>query len=57
MTICNYVKMTGTIHIDNTDPSIIEQLKSVLETGVRLWHNDGSHNPMAQDPLANTFKE
>lgn len=57
MTVCNYVKMTGMFNIPDVDPSIVEQMSSILETGVRLWHNDNSDDPTAQDPLKNTFRE
>uniref|UniRef100_A0AB39U203 Tail fiber n=1 Tax=Staphylococcus phage vB_SauP_PSK TaxID=3240362 RepID=A0AB39U203_9CAUD len=57
MTICNYLKCTGTYTIRDIDPMLMEQLKAILESGVRFWHNDGSGNPMLQNPLNNKFRE
>lgn len=57
MTICNYVKISGTYQINGVDPMLMEQLKALLEQGVRLWHNDGSDNPMAQIAYNNKFRK
>ncbi|AAO83866.1 tail protein [Staphylococcus phage phi44AHJD] len=57
MTVCNYLKCTGTYTIRDIDPMLMEQLKAILESGVRFWHNDGSGNPMLQNPLNNKFRE
>lgn len=56
-TVCNYLRMRGTYTIDNIDPMLLEQLKALLESGVRFWHNDGTNNPMAQDPFKNKFRK
>lgn len=57
MTICNYVQMSGTYTLPNIDPMLMEQLKAILESGVRFWHNDGTNNPMLQNPFNNKFRK
>lgn len=56
-TVCNYLRMRGTYTISGIDPSLLNQLKALLESGVRFWHNDGSDNPLAQDVMQNKYKE
>ncbi|MDU1490048.1 MAG: hypothetical protein E6889_09565, partial [Staphylococcus epidermidis] len=56
-TVCNYLRMRGTYTIDGIDPMLLEQLKVLLETGVRFWHNDGTNNPMAQNVFKNKFRK
>ena len=53
MSICNYVKFNGSWILDNVDIGIIEMMKAQFENGVRLWHNNGSDNPMNQDVRQN----
>lgn len=55
-TVCNFLRMTGTYSLKGVDPSLMNQLKALLESGVRFWHNDGSNNPLAQNIYNNTFK-
>ncbi len=57
MTVCNYLRMRGTYTLDNIDPMLMEQLKTLLESGVRFWHNDGTNNPMSQNPFKNKFRK
>ena len=57
MTVCNYLKISGTYTIPNVDPMLVVQLKALLETGVRFWHNDGTDNPMLQDIFKNDFRK
>lgn len=57
MTVCNYLQLKGTYHIDGMDNMLLEQLKALLEQGVRFWHNDGTNNPMVQNPYDNTFRD
>lgn len=56
-TVCNYLRMRGTYSLPDIDPMLMEQLKALLESGVRFWHNDGSNNPMAQNPYNNRFRK
>ena len=49
MSICNYVKFKGSWTIPNTDVALVEMMKAQFENGVRLWHNNGSSNPMFQN--------
>lgn len=53
MSICNYVQFSGSWTIENADVSIIEMMKAQFENGVRLWHNNGTANPMNQNILDN----
>lgn len=53
MTLCNYVKFSGSWSIPNADVALVEMMKAQFENGVRLWHNTGSANPMTRDPLLN----
>lgn len=55
-TVCNYLRMRGTYSLPNVDPALMEQLKVLLETGVRFWHNDGTSNPMAQNVYDNKYR-
>ena len=49
MSICNYVKFKGSWTIPNADVALVEMMKAQFENGVRLWHNNGSANPMFQN--------
>lgn len=53
MTICNYLAINGNYTIPNVDTALMGQLKSLLEYGVRFWHNDGTFNPMLQNVYYN----
>ena len=53
MTICNYLSINGNYTIPNVDTALMGQLKSLLEYGVRFWHNDGTFNPMLQNVYYN----
>lgn len=53
MSICNYVQFAGSWSLPGTDVALIEMMKAQFENGVRLWHNTGTPNPMAQDVLQN----
>lgn len=55
-TICNYVQFSGNIIIPNADISITEMVKAQFENGVRLWHNNGTSNPMDRDVLENKMR-
>ena len=57
MSICNYLKFSGSWTIENADVSIIEMMKAQFENGVRLWHNNGTANPMNQEILLNKMVE
>lgn len=56
MTIANYVKFSGNWTIKGVDIAIIEQIKAQFENGVRLWHNNGTDNPMKQSILENKMR-
>lgn len=56
MTVCNYLRISGTYTINGIDATLIDQMKALLEGGVRFWHNDGSNNPMQQNIQANKFR-
>ena len=56
MSICNYVQFEGSWTIKNVDVAIIEMMKAQFEGGVRLWHNNGTANPMEQNILNNKMK-
>ena len=49
MSVCNYVKFKGSWTIQNADVALVEMMKAQFENGVRLWHNNGSTNPMFQN--------
>lgn len=53
MTICNYLKFTGSWTLQNIPTDQMQTLKSLFEGGIRFWHYDGSTNPMRQDVLKN----
>lgn len=57
MTVCNYLRINGTYTIPGIDATLINQMKALLESGIRFWHNDGSHNPMQQNIQANKFRK
>lgn len=56
MSICNYVQFSGSWTIRNTDVALIEMMKAQFENGVRLWHNNGTANPMKQNTLLNKMR-
>ncbi|MGO3818148.1 MAG: hypothetical protein ACTJH3_11500 [Staphylococcus equorum] len=56
MTVCNYLQISGTYTINGIDPTLMGMLKSLLEGGVRFWHNNGSSNPMNRNVHANKFR-
>lgn len=56
MSICNYVQFEGSWNILLADVGIIEMMKAQFESGVRLWHNNGTANPMEQNILNNKMK-
>ena len=53
MTIANYVQFSGNWTLPNVDNALIEQMKPQFENGVRLWHDNGTANPMNQNILLN----
>lgn len=53
MSICNYVQFSGTWTISGADVSIVEMMKAQFQNGVRLWHNNGTSNPMSQNAINN----
>lgn len=55
-TVCNYLRMRGSYTLNGIDPMLMEQLKTILESGVRFWHNDNSDNPLAQNIYNNNFR-
>ena len=55
MSVCNYVQFSGSWTIDYADVAIIEMMKAQFENGVRLWHDKGIANPMAQNVLNNVM--
>ena len=57
MTVCNYLRINGTYTIPGIDTTLLDQMKALLESGVRFWHNDGSHNPMQQNIQQNKFRK
>ena len=56
MTVCNYLQISGTYTINGIDPTLMGMLKSLLEGGVRFWHNNGTNNPMNRNIQANKFR-
>lgn len=56
MTVCNYLQISGTYTINGIDPTLMGMLKSLLEGGVRFWHNNGTSNPMNRNVQANKFR-
>ena len=53
MSICNYVQFSGSWTIAGADVSIVEMMKAQFQNGVRLWHNNGTSNPMSQNGINN----
>lgn len=53
MSICNFVQFSGSWTIPQADVALIEMMKAQFENGVRLWHNNGTANPMNQNVLNN----
>lgn len=56
MTVCNYLQISGTYTINGIDPTLMGMLKSLLEGGVRFWHNNNTSNPMNRNIQANKFR-
>lgn len=56
MTVCNYLQISGTYTINGIDPTLMGMLKSLLEGGVRFWHNNGTSNPMNRNVQSNKFR-
>lgn len=56
MTICNYVQFSGSWFIPYADISVNEMMKSQFENGVRLWHSNGTPDPMKQDVIENVMR-
>lgn len=56
MTVCNYLRINGTYTIAGIDATLIDQMKALLESGIRFWHNDGTNNPMQQNIQQNRFR-
>lgn len=56
MTICNYVQFSGSWKINGVDIALIEMMKAQFENGVRLWHDNGTANPMNQNTLLNKMR-
>lgn len=56
MTVCNYLQINGTYTLNGIDPTLMGMLKSLLEGGVRFWHNNGTSNPMNINVQANKFR-
>lgn len=52
MSIANYLRFSGRIDIPGAPKSVIDQISIICESGIRLWHPNGTGNPMLQD-LAN----
>lgn len=57
MTVCNYLKVDGTYSLPYVDTMLVEQLKAILASGVRFWHNDNTDNPMTQSVYNNKFRK
>ena len=57
MTVCNYLRINGSYTIPGIDSTLVDQMKALLESGVRFWHNDGSNNPMQQNIQQNKFRK
>lgn len=53
MNICNFVQFEGSWTIPGADVALIEMMKAQFANGVRLWHNNGTRNPMQQNVLNN----
>lgn len=49
MTIANYLQFEGNWQLSEVPSSLMEQLKTLFQIGVRFWHCDWSSNPMAQN--------
>ena len=56
MSIANYVKFSGSWTLPNMEIGLIEMLKAQFENGVRLWHDNGSANPMNRDLTYNLWE-
>ncbi len=56
MTMLNYVQFSGSWSVPNVDVALIEMMKAQFENGVRLWHSNGTGNPMGQDVLLNKMR-
>ena len=47
------VQVIAKIKINGIDLALSEQMKVQFENGVRLWHDNGTKNPMSQNILEN----
>lgn len=56
MTIANYLQFKGSWSIPNVPVAIVEMMKAQFENGVRLWHNNGTANPMTQNLMDNEIR-
>ena len=56
MSIANYVKFSGSWTLPNMEIGLTEMLKAQFENGVRLWHDNGSDNPMNRDLTYNLWE-
>lgn len=57
MKVCNYVQFSGQWEIlkRGITPSIMEQIRLICENGLRLWHYDGTQNPLNQNIMENVM--
>lgn len=55
MNLINYVQFSGSWSLPDADVALIEMMKAQFENGIRLWHNNGTPNPMTQDILQNVM--
>lgn len=53
MTICNFLQFKGAWKLNNVPSDLMEQMRSLFELGVQIWHDDGSENPFEQNILNN----
>lgn len=53
MSVCNYLMVEGNYHFPDIDNALMEQMRALLQSGVRFWHPDGTSNPFNQDVFKN----
>lgn len=53
MSVLNFVQFSGKYLIKNIDISLVKMMQAIFEGGVKLWHYDGTTNPMLQDITQN----
>jgi hypothetical protein len=57
MTVVNYLQMDGVYTIPNIAPQFMQQIKALLQIGVKFWHNPNNvKNPFSQDILENKIR-